>query len=118
MRRPVFVFGSNLAGRHGKGAALFAKRERGAVTGVGFGHVGDSFAIPTKDKNLAVLPLEVIEGYFRQFVEYASRNEFLLFELTPIGTGLAGYKRSEMIRMIRKYAPLPKNVLLSPTWFE
>jgi len=57
MTEPVFVFGSNLAGRHGKGAALFAVRHRGAVYGVGEGFRGNSYAIPTKDAALSTLHL-------------------------------------------------------------
>ena len=46
----IFVFGSNLAGRHGKGAALDAKNKYGAIYGVGFGRTGNSYAIPQKTK--------------------------------------------------------------------
>ena len=52
----IFVFGSNLAGRHGKGAALFARQERGAIYGVGQGRTGNAYAIPTKDERLRTLP--------------------------------------------------------------
>jgi hypothetical protein len=54
-RDPVFVFGSNLAGRHGKGAALFARQHRGAIYGRGIGRQGNSYAIPTKDGQLRTL---------------------------------------------------------------
>lgn len=50
----IFVFGSNLAGRHGKGAALIARQRFGAVYGVGEGFTGNAYAIPTKDQNLRV----------------------------------------------------------------
>lgn len=45
----IFVFGSNLAGRHGKGAALVAMKKYGAISGKGYGIQGQSFGIPTKD---------------------------------------------------------------------
>jgi len=54
----VFVFGSNLAGRHGRGAALYALKHYGAVYGEGIGLQGNSYAIPTKDRHLNVLTLE------------------------------------------------------------
>ena len=57
----VFVFGSNLAGRHGAGAAREAKLKHGAVYGRGYGHYGNSFAIPTKDGQLKTLPLDRIQ---------------------------------------------------------
>lgn len=49
MTGPIFVFGSNLAGRHGKGAALWARQHRGAIYGQGIGLQGNSYAIPSKD---------------------------------------------------------------------
>ena len=45
----IFVFGSNLEGRHGAGAALFAKNNFGAIYGKSEGLQGNSYAIPTKD---------------------------------------------------------------------
>ena len=59
---PIFVFGSNLAGRHGKGAALWARQHRGAVYGVGVGRTGDSYAIPTKDGRFVILVLRMDNG--------------------------------------------------------
>lgn len=53
----IFVFGSNLAGRHGKGAALYARQHYGAIYGQGVGRQGNSYAIPTKDGKLNPLPL-------------------------------------------------------------
>ena len=51
----IFAFASNLAGRHGKGAALRARQNYGAVYGIGVGRAGNAYAIPTKDKNLNTL---------------------------------------------------------------
>ena len=56
----IFVFGSNQAGRHGKGAALYARQNHGVVYGVGEGITGNSYAIPTKDYNLRTRPLDSI----------------------------------------------------------
>lgn len=87
----IFVFGSNLAGRHGKGAALFARQHHGAIYGVGKGRQGNSYAIPTKDKCLQTLPLIAINLYVSEFIVFAARNPDLVFNVTPIGCGLAGY---------------------------
>jgi hypothetical protein len=87
----IFVFGSNRAGRHGKGAALYARQHFGAVYGVGVGPTGRCYAIPTKDADLATLPLWLIRDYVKQFVAYARLHPELEFLMTPIGTGLAGY---------------------------
>ncbi len=92
----IFVFGSNLAGRHGKGAALFAHRERGARYGVGIGRTGNAYAIPTKDHSLRTLPLSEIQKHVGDFLTYARSMPEYEFEVTAIGCGLAGYKPSQI----------------------
>lgn len=96
MNDPIFVFGSNLAGRHGKGAALWARQHRGAVYGQGVGFQGNSYAIPTKDAHLKTLPLSEIEYYVKDFIKTAINNPGLTFEVTPVGCGLAGYMPSDI----------------------
>lgn len=109
----VFVFGSNLAGRHGAGAALMAKTKFGARTTCGFGYFGRSYAIPTKGYKLETLPLVVIAYYVRRFLIDAeeSSNVFLV---TKIGCGLAGYNPEEIKPM---FVYCPSNVIL-PVEFE
>ena len=114
MRDIVFVFGSNLAGRHGKGAALEAVSNWGAEYGVGEGRTGNSYAIPTKDANLKTLPLDSIGQSYIKFWKYALRNPDTQFLLTPFGTGLAGYHISE-IRGIMHGGPL-RNIWESGDW--
>lgn len=105
----IFVFGSNLAGRHGAGAALWARNHRGAVYGCGIGPQGQSYAIPTKDREMKTLPLDMIELYVSQFLLFAKDNPRLKFELTAIGCGLAGYKPAQIAPMFRD---APSNVAL------
>jgi hypothetical protein len=105
----IFVFGSNLVGRHSKGAALEAVRFHGAKRGVGFGHEGQSFAIPTKDEKLKTLPLAKINGYVRLFIGYAEHHPELTFRLTHIGCGLAGYAPEQIAPM---FDSAPVNVIL------
>lgn len=107
----IFVFGSNMAGRHGKGAALYAFRDRGAIYGQGEGLQGQSYAIPTKDHGLKPLPLETIEHHVRRFLAFAEAHHELTFEVTPIGCGLAGYKPEEIAPM---FALTSNNVVLPP----
>lgn len=111
----VFVFGSNLAGRHGKGAALFARKKYGAIYGQGIGRQGDSYAIPTKDEKLATLPLAVIAQHVRDFLEYANTHEDTNFQVTAIGTGLAGYTHAQIAPMFRG---APGNCQLPMEWHE
>lgn len=101
----IFVFGSNLAGRHGKGAALFAVKNRGAIYGQGVGRQGNSYAIPTKDEKLQTLPLETIKFFVDQFIAYAEDHPEEEFQLTPIGCGLAGYIPAQIAPMF-KHAPI------------
>ncbi len=89
----VFVFGSNLAGRHGKGAALTARNDYGAEYGVGKGRTGNAYALPTKDENLRTLPMWAVDRHVSEFVAYAAQNQSDTFLLTPVGTGLAGHDK-------------------------
>lgn len=112
----IFVFGSNLAGRHGAGAALYARKYHGAEYGVGVGIQGNSYAIPTKDEHLNTLPLATIKEYVTQFVNYASLHNTLSFKLTRVGCGLAAYKDEDIIPLFPK--DLPLNIYVPPEWKE
>nr|DAH84831.1 MAG TPA: NON-STRUCTURAL PROTEIN 3 PROTEIN, STRUCTURAL GENOMICS, MARSEILLES [Caudoviricetes sp.] len=109
MGDPVFVFGSNLAGRHGKGAALWAKQHRGAIYGQGEGYQGSSYAIPTKDERINTLPLFRIRNYVHLFKRFAREHPELTFHLTPIGCGLAGYTPEQIAPL---FDDVPANVIL------
>jgi len=111
----IFVFGSNLAGRHGKGAALYALKNYGAIYGQGEGLQGQSYAIPTKDRNILPLPLSEIHKYIGNFAFYARDNPDLHFALTPIGCGLAGHEKREIWKSLQHYAITP-NVFLTSSW--
>ena len=109
----IFVFGSNLAGRHGKGAALAARTEHGAVYGQGVGLQGNAYAIPTKDERLRTLPLPVISMYVEDFRLFAIEHPELTFEVTRIGCGLAGYTDAQIGPM---FINSPPNVVLPAGW--
>ena len=111
--RPIFVFGSNLAGRHGKGAALCAFKEHGAIYGKGTGLQGSSYAIPTKDENLNTLPLVNIQEYVLEFLLFADNHPEFIFKVTRIGCGLAGYKDEDIAPMFKD---APYNCLLPEGW--
>jgi len=119
---PVFVFGSNMAGRHGGGAAKYARENYGAKTGLptglqGPGSKGWCYAIPTKDIEIKnTLPLSLIGAYVKVFINYAKRNPHMTFQLTPIGCGLAGLDPKDVAPMFKD---APKNVLLpDPSYDE
>lgn len=114
----VFVFGSNTGGYHGGGAAHAAYKKHGARWGMGFGHYGDSFAIPTKagDKDKGVgetLPLADINQFVQGFIAYAKSHPELEFQVTRIGCGLAGLKDQDIAPMF-KDAPI--NCLIDSAW--
>lgn len=109
----IFVFGSNLAGRHGAGSALETRRNWGAEYGIGEGPTGRAYAIPTKDESLNTLPLTLIRMYVDRFIVYARWKKELKFEVVKIGCGLAGYKEHQIAPM---FADAPKNVTLPEGW--
>lgn len=110
---PIFVFGSNLAGRHGAGAALYARKHHGAEYGVGIGRTGNSYAIPTKDANLKVLGVQSILSSVKEFKRYARAHPELQFQVTKIGCGLAGYSESVIMPMFKN---APANCILPEGW--
>lgn len=113
MTRSIFVFGSNRAGRHGAGAALYALKQKGAILLQGEGLQGDSYGIPTKDERIQTLPIEAIKDHVNTFIAFAASRPDLEFDITPIGCGLAGYKRDQ-IRPL--FANMPSNCHFNKTW--
>ena len=87
----IFVFGSNLRGAHGKSAAKTARERFGAIYGKGIGLMGQSYGVPTKDWHLNVLDILIVESYIIDFVEFTHSRKDLEFQVTALGTGLAGY---------------------------
>ena len=95
----IFVFGSNLAGMHGGGAARIAYDRFGAVWGQGVGLQGQSYAIPTMQGGVAT-----IKPYVDEFIAFAKAHPEYKFFVTKIGCGIAGFRVSEI-------APLFANAL-------
>jgi len=111
----IFVFGSNMLGRHGAGAALEAHNKWGAVYGIPCGRTGNAYAIPTKDYNMETMPLFIIRVDVAVFLEYARNNPEEWFLVTRIGCGLAGYKNEDIAPMFRD---APNNCYFSKEWAE
>ena len=87
----IFVFGSNLQGFHGGGAAKIAYRSFGAEWGKGIGLYGKSYAIPTMQGGV-----ETIRPYVDEFIRFAIENPHLVFLVTRIGCGIAGFRDEEI----------------------
>lgn len=108
----IFVFGSNLAGMHGGGAAWIAQKLFGAIPGVGVGIQGQSYGIPTMQGGV-----ETIAPYVDQFVEYAKEHPQLKFLVTPIGCGIAGFTPEEIAPLFANALSV-KNILLPESFVE
>lgn len=97
----MFVFGSNTAGMHGAGAAKQARRY-GAKPGRGIGLVGGrTYAIPTKDDDLDVLPLETIAAYVGRFRKFTREYPKIKFFVTRIGCGLSRYRDADIAPLFK-----------------
>ena len=108
----VFVFGSNLAGMHGGGAAYIAHQYFGAVMGCGVGHYGQSYAIPTMQGGV-----ETIKPYVDEFIQYAKDHPELFFFVTRIGCGIAGFKDSEIAPLFAAAVGI-ENICLPKSFIE
>lgn len=109
----IFVFGSNLAGRHGAGAALEARRKYGAIYGCGEGLQGYSYGIPTKDRELKPRTLDEIKASVDKFIEFARDTPETIYQVTRVGCGLAGYRDDQIGPM---FAEAPANCELPVNW--
>lgn len=112
---PIFVFGSNLSGRHGRGAALDARLYFGARSGLGEGPSGTSYALPTKDERLRTRPLHLIRESVGRFLTHAWSRQDQVFFVTRVGCGLAGYADEDIAPM---FAHRPPNVRLPGLWLR
>ena len=108
----VFVFGSNLKGMHGGGAARVAYDKFGAVWGQGVSMQGQSYGIPTMHGGT-----DVIAPYVDEFIEYAKQHPEKKFLVTPIGCGIAGFSESEIAPLFKDAVSL-ENVWLPEKFYE
>lgn len=106
----IFVFGSNLRGMHGGGAAYIAHRKFGAIMGQGVGLQGQSYAIPTMQGGV-----ETIKPYVDEFIEFAKEHQNLTFLVTRIGCGIAGFTDNEISPLFNA-AHEVENIVLPPNW--
>ena len=108
----VFVFGSNLYGHHGGGAARAALNKFGAIWGQGVGLQGQSYAIPTMQGGV-----ETIVPYVDEFINFTKEHLDKFFYVTRIGCGIAGF-RDEEIAPLFKMALNLNNVCLPETFVQ
>jgi hypothetical protein len=113
----IFVFGSNYMGKHGKGAAKTAFDNFGAIWGKPRGLQGQSYGIPTKGYDLRkALPLSKINEEVNLFITFAKENPQLIFLVTEIGCGLAGYDPKDIAPFFNWFCP--NNIYLPKRFVE
>ena len=108
----IFVFGSNIEGAHGGGAAALAYRKWGAIWGQGAGLQGQTYGIPTMQGGI-----ETISPYVDEFIEFAQKHPELTFLVTRVGCGIAGFADNEIAPLFNK-AIYIKNVHLPEEFWE
>ena len=108
----IFVFGSNLAGMHGGGAARIARLHFGAVMGKGVGLQGQSYAIPTMQGGV-----ETIRPYVNDFLDFAKHHPEMQFLVTPIGCGIAGFEAEDIAPLFEEAKEM-KNISLPDSFWE
>ena len=108
----IFVFGSNLAGAHGGGAARLAYNRFGAIWGQGVGLQGQSYGIPTMHGGV-----EAIKPYVDEFIAFAKEHQELKFLVTKIGCGIAGFTIEEIAPLFREAIDV-ENVILPEDFVE
>lgn len=106
----IFVFGSNIDGLHGGGAAYVAMKQFGAIWGQGEGLQGQSYAIPTMEG------YESMKKAVERFIDFAKKHPELKFLVTAIGCGIAGYKVKEVAPLFKDSIGLENVYLPSDFW--
>lgn len=106
----IFVFGSNLRGMHGGGAAYVAYKQFGAVMGQGVGLQGQSYAIPTMQGGV-----DTIRPYVDEFILFAKVHPELTFLVTRIGCGIAGFTDDKIAPLFAKAHDID-NIVLPEGW--
>lgn len=106
----IFVFGSNIEGKHNGGAAATALNF-GAIMGQGEGIQGNSYAIPTTGTQ------EQLIDAISRFINFASKHPELRFLVTRIGCGNAGYSPEQIAQFFIPCIKL-ENVSLPREFWE
>ena len=115
LTKMIFVFGSNLSGIHGAGAAKYALYQKGAMRGIGEGLMGMSYALPTKGLKIAFMPATIIKEHVDKFIRLAKRSPGLKFQITQIGCGLSGFTPKDMAPL---FVDAPDNCYFDLAWEE
>lgn len=108
----IFVFGSNLEGHHGGGAALLAWKKWGAIWGQGAGLQGQTYGIPTMHGGP-----DRIKPYVDEFISFARQHPELTFLVTEVGCGIAGFRPAKIAPLFRDAVDV-ENIHLPQRFWE
>ena len=111
-KNEIFVFGSNLEGHHGGGAAWLAYQRFGAIWGQGVGLQGQSYGIPTMHGGV-----DVIKPFVDEFIVFAKEHKEYKFLVTKIGCGIAGFKEEEIAPLFQNAIDI-ENIILPESFVE
>lgn len=114
MTQRIFVFGSNLSGIHGAGAAKHAFDKLGAEWGVGEGMTGKCYALPTKGKKIQFIPLSEVREAIDRFMLHARFSDEE-YQVTQVGCGLGGFTSEQIAPFFRD---APENCFFDEAWRE
>ena len=95
----IFCYGANAAGIHGAGAAKLALKWGAKMYEYGLN--GQTYGIPTKDRQIYTLPLDKIQLHVNVFLSFAFSHQEYEFLVTKIGTGLAGIPISDIAPLFK-----------------
>ena len=109
----VFVFGSNIRGIHGGGAAAYAARQLGAEHGIGEGRTGRTYALPTCAAPGVPLSIERVAEHVARFLEHARAFPAITFYVSEVGCGIAGFTAEQIAPL---FATAPPNCDMPPGW--
>ena len=110
-KNEIFVFGSNIQGAHGGGAAWYAHKKFGAEWGVGEGLTGRTYALPTMEGDASM------KKAVEHFIDCAKAHPEFIFLVTAVGCGIAGYTPDEVAPLFREATSL-KNVYLPQVFWD
>ena len=108
----IFVFGSNIGGFHGGGAARVAHKRFGAEWGVGEGITGQCYALPTMEGGV-----DYIVGKVNAFIACAKQHPKLKFLVTKVACGIAGFRIEEIAPLFADAINM-ENVILPKEFVE
>jgi len=110
---PVFVFGSNMLGKHDDGHALLATRFHRAEPGVWRGPTGNAYAIPYRNELNRLLSLAEVARHVAGLRQFAASKPELALRVARFACAKGEYLDGEIAPL---FARMPANCALPALW--